>query len=108
MRFTNLCYNCCMKKIAIALILIFVFSGVGFARDNSTTSASVKYDLPYPGMLPDHKLYKLKVLRDKVMLFIIQDPIKKAEQHFLLEKKKIIRANIWEKKGRGNFPREGF
>ena len=65
MRFTNLCYNCCMKKIAIALILIFVFSGVGFARDNSTTSASVKYDLPYPGMLPDHKLYKLKVLRDK-------------------------------------------
>ena len=106
MRFTNLCYNCCMKKIAIALILIFVFSGVGFARDNSTTSASVKYDLPYPGMLPDHKLYKLKVLRDKVMLFIIQDPIKKAEQHLLLADKRILMAKILADKGNVELAKE--
>ncbi len=31
------------------------------------TQMIVKYDLAFPGILPDHPLYKLKVLRNKII-----------------------------------------
>ena len=39
----------------------------------------MEYQLPYPGLLPDNFLYKLKTLRDKLVEFLISDPLKKAE-----------------------------
>lgn len=46
--------------------------------DQSTPSAQIKYDLPFPGMLPDNFLYKLKLIRDKVSLMLISDPKDKS------------------------------
>ncbi|MCR4263814.1 MAG: DUF5667 domain-containing protein [Candidatus Roizmanbacteria bacterium] len=45
----------------------------------STESASVEYTLAYPGMLPGHPLYKLKVARDKLQAYLISSPAKKVQ-----------------------------
>ena len=89
-----------IKKLLLSLILFFVFVGVSSAQEISPsptvspTPAPVNYSLPYPGMLPDHPLYKLKFLRDNIVLFITRDPIKKAEYHLLLADKRINMAKF--------------
>ncbi len=49
----------------------------------------VEYNLPYPGILPDHPLYFLKQLRDKILDFLITDPVKKAEFYILQADKRL-------------------
>ncbi|MBI2008632.1 hypothetical protein HYS82_03195 [Candidatus Amesbacteria bacterium] len=49
----------------------------------------VEYYLPYPGLLPDSPLYKVKALRDRVSLWLITDLGKKAEKELLLADKRI-------------------
>ncbi|MBI2029476.1 hypothetical protein HYT02_03610 [Candidatus Gottesmanbacteria bacterium] len=55
---------------------------------------SNEYILPYPGMLPDNPLYKLKVLRDKIYDFFIKDPIKKAQFKLLMADKRMNMARM--------------
>src|SRR3989344_6947435 len=84
-----------MKKI---LILIFLSALVFLApqkvlaqnSQNATESAKIEYYLAYPGILPDHPLYKLKVLRDKITPLLIQDPLKKADFYLLQSDKGIL------------------
>lgn len=52
----------------------------------------VKYDLAYPGMLPDNQFYKLKVLRDKFIAASIFSPLKKIEFYVLQADKGILAA----------------
>jgi len=52
----------------------------------------VKYDLPYPGILPDHKLYKLKLIRDKLSMRMISDPSKKIDFYLLQADKGMLAA----------------
>lgn len=61
------------------------------ATSSATPSAIVQYNLAFPGMLPDNPLYKLKVLRDKIMLALTNDPMKKID-FFLLQADKGILA----------------
>lgn len=49
----------------------------------------VEYVLPYPGILPDHLLYPVKMFRDKIMLLLISDKQKKAEVYLLLADKRL-------------------
>lgn len=49
----------------------------------------VEYLLSYPGILPDHPLYKLKALRDAILEFIISDPLKKTEFYILQADKRL-------------------
>jgi len=53
------------------------------APSNSSSTQMSKYVLPYPGMLPDNKFYKLKLLRDKLILTFITNPTKKIEFYVL-------------------------
>lgn len=91
-----------MKKIILVLFLVvsgFLFKADVRAaslqpevRDVPTASAApqkVEYFLPYPGILPDHILYSLKTLRDKIMGFLIKDPLKKAEFELLTADKRL-------------------
>ena len=55
---------------------------------------NVNYDLPYPGLLPDHPLYKLKALRDKIIGFLISSVLKKAEFN-LLQADKRLNAGVY-------------
>lgn len=61
---------------------------------DSSMTEGVKYDLPYPGILPDNPLYFLKMIRDRIVGFLISDPLKKAEFD-LLQADKRLNAGIY-------------
>lgn len=65
-----------------------------FAQEASPSGLSlsptpVEYQLPYPGLLPDSPLYFLKVTRDRIVSFLIFDPLKKAEFYLLTADKRL-------------------
>lgn len=53
------------------------------------TPAKVEYFLAYPGVLPDHFLYPLKMIRDRIWLFLTTDPVKKTESLLLFADKRL-------------------
>lgn len=55
----------------------------------SPSAQKVDYVLPYPGILPDHVLYPLKMLRDKILDFLTREPIKKTEFLILMADKRL-------------------
>lgn len=81
------------KKITISFTsFIFTFSFLLFlpqmpvSAEEATVASleePVAYTLPYPGLLPDHPLYFLKLVRDNMTAFFIGKPLEKAE--FALE-----------------------
>ncbi len=58
----------------------------------ATASTYVKYDLAFPGMLPDSPFYKIKVLRDRYVADFISDPVKKSEFYLRQTDKGILAA----------------
>lgn len=83
-----------MKKSALYIFIIlslFIFppAQVSFAEE-SVQSTIIKYDLAYPGILPDNPLYKLKVIRDKITAVLITDPYKKTDFYLLQTDKGIL------------------
>jgi len=97
-----------MKKfylLVFSFLIFFLafnsFSAEIYAQEeNSTASQSskseteIKYELPYPGLLPDNPLYFLRAIRDRVVSFLISDPLKKAEFN-LLQADKRLNAGIY-------------
>jgi len=65
-----------------------------------TPQEKVVYTLPYPGILPDHPLYFIKILRDRVNEFITRDNLKKAEIYLLYSDKRVAMAIALAKKGK--------
>lgn len=55
------------------------------------------YQLPYPGILPDSPLYVLKVIRDKIVGFLISDPLTKADFD-VLQADKRLSASVYLQK----------
>lgn len=49
----------------------------------------VEYYLVYPGVLPDHFLWPLKVARDQIWLFLTTDPLKRSELLLLFADKRL-------------------
>lgn len=94
-----------MKRVFIIIfLLVFTSTGLVFADDKVATSASnvdksditnkeIRYDLPYPGILPDHPFYTLKTIRDRVISLLINDPLKKAEFNLLTSDKRLNAAS---------------
>lgn len=89
-----------MKKVVFALFflsLIFfaVIGNIVFAQEITVTptivnqinqtspSAIIKYDLAFPGLLPDSRFYKLKVLKERISAAIISDPRLKINYYLL-------------------------
>jgi len=91
-----------MKKINFILafnifISIYIFCFLVLA--SSSYSNGVQYDLPWPGILPDNKLYKLKVLRNKIIDKMIINPVKKVEFDLLMADKTIYASKLLVEKG---------
>lgn len=64
--------------------LLFTLSTPVYAQEViGTTSATIPYDLAFPGILPDNPLYKLKVLRNKIQLALMSNSQQKIT--FLLK-----------------------
>lgn len=62
------------------------------AAESSTVSAHVNYYLPYPGILPDSPLYRIKAARDMLSTWFTFNGEKKAEKELFLADKRINAA----------------
>lgn len=61
----------------------------------------IDYYFRYPGrILPDHPLWFLKALRDKVWLLLTTSPSRKAELKLLFADKRVVSANILFERGK--------
>lgn len=65
----------------------------------TTVEQKVEYLLPYPGILPDHPLYFLKALRDRILEALIVDPLRKSEFYLLQADKRLNMAIFFGNKG---------
>lgn len=88
-----------MRKFYILLLLVLsaflVFSNIKLANaDEASPSAIINYDLAYPGILPDNPLYKLKVLRDKISIALITNPLKRIDFYLLQTDKGVLATAI--------------
>ena len=63
--------------------------GAQTASGSALFVSSVDYYLPYPGVLPDHFLWPVKVLRDKLWLFVTRDSARRADILLLFADKRI-------------------
>lgn len=82
-----------IKKVFI-IITIFIL------LTPSYVFAKTDYMLAWPGILPDNRLYKLKVLRNKIIARIIISPVKKVEYDLLMADKTIYASKILIEKGK--------
>ena len=89
-----------VKRILLVLtaISLLLVSTTSVSAQENTVQPSptpiqyISYDLAFPGMLPDHPLYKLKVLRDKIQIQLIADPEEKIEFYLRLADKGMLAA----------------
>ncbi len=82
-----------MKKIFLFFTLLFfpavVFASSATPATQIEVTTTVEYELPYPGILPDHPLYFLKQARDWMLDRLIVDSVKKAEFYILQADKRL-------------------
>lgn len=92
-----------MKKIGNSLLIVIagltllgvnsiVLAQKSMKQASSNASANTDYSLPYPGILPDHSLYNLKMARDKILEMLISDPLKKTDFYLLMADKRMNSA----------------
>ena len=67
-----------------------------------TVSAHVNYYLPYPGILPDSPLYRVKAARDIIATWLIFNQEKKAEKELFLADKRINAASALVEGGKAS------
>ena len=84
-----------MKKFLILLLIAFIFPFSYLPQPvfSQATPTPIDYQLPYPGILPDHPLYPLKKLRDWLLLNLTRSPVKKTQLHLLISDKKLNMAS---------------
>lgn len=81
------------KYIIFSFIAIFIFllqNNSVSAQTSSSDSGTISYDLAFPGILPDHPFYKLKVLRDKISILLINDTKKRIDFYLLQADKGLL------------------
>ena len=83
-----------MKKIIIAVIILGCFISNNFAW------AKFPDDLPGPHLMPDSKLYFLKIWWEKIVVFFTFDLAKKAEKYKTFAAKRAYEAKEMIKKGK--------
>lgn len=95
-----------MKKVLMtlsAILFIFLIPFMTYVMEYAPVRANqekVIYNLPYPGLLPDHPLYIVKAIRDNLLALTTRDNVKKAELYLLLSDKRIAMALALAKKGK--------
>lgn len=95
-----------IRKFAlpIFLVILLIITVPLFQLINSQSVSPIEqtaeYELPYPGILPDHPLYFLKHWRDKTTEFLTRDDLKKADFYILLSDKSINASVELSKKGK--------
>lgn len=80
-----------LASLGITAIILGNLGGVKIIKAFEATPAAQKVDyyLPYPGILPDHPLYWLKMVRDRVQLWLTTDSLQRAEKLLLYADKRL-------------------
>lgn len=78
-----------LKKILVSLGIALMIGFSGAQAQEIITETKVDYYLPYPGILPDHPLYWLKMVRDRVQLWLTTDSLQRAEKLLLYADKRL-------------------
>jgi hypothetical protein len=104
------------RVVTVILALFFAFSILsisvlraasvkyafyGEVKSDNTSIPAVDYSLPYPGaILPDHPLWPLKALRDKLWLLISLNRSRQGELLLLFADKRLVSSKILLEKGK--------
>lgn len=93
------------RLVLIFTIIVVLPAMAYFVMESSgasitTPQQKVIYDLPYPGILPDHPLYVIKIVRDRITEFLTRDNLKKAQLYLLYSDKRVAMAMSLAKKGK--------
>ena len=85
---------CFALVILMASVIAATNPGSVFPHGTEGTvkAEKVEYYLPYPGVLPDSPLYRLKAVRDRVWLWVTPGDEKKAHMELLFADKRINAA----------------
>ena len=90
--------------ITLLLFLSFLLFSISFAQlpedAPNKLEQSVPYQLPYPGILPDHPLYFLKKLKENLALWFTFDQQAKTEKLLLYSDKRTAMSQSLIKKGK--------
>lgn len=89
-----------MKKIINVFLISLSFTAIFLTHSivkaqqqaemaKEQANKTINYLLPYPGILPDSPLYKIKMFRDQIIAWFISDPLKKAEYYLLMADKRV-------------------
>lgn len=95
--------SCAAVMFGVAILVVSIFAATNplsvyphesgeVVEHQDPVLKEVQYYLPYPGVLPDNPLYKLKAVRDRVVLWITLDGEKKARKELLYSDKRINAA----------------
>lgn len=101
------------RLLFIVFIMLFVPLLTYFVMESTTVAVTasqekIVYNMPYPGILPDHPLYFFKILRDRLNEFLVRDNLKKAELYLLYSDKRAAMAMNLAKKGKGSLAIDTF
>jgi hypothetical protein len=100
-----------MKRLTLIICLVFLiftslnkiycFEIQAANLENMTPypKPTIIYVLPYPGILPDHPLYFLKNIRDKIVILSKRNQIQKSQIFLLLADKNLVMGRQLLEKG---------
>lgn len=96
-----------LKKTLLFFVLVYCFLlasnfKIIYSQEIKIEKKDIKYDLPYPGILPDNPLYFLKEWRDKILDFTTRDNLKKANLYLLFSDKRANMVFELAQKGKWN------
>jgi hypothetical protein len=86
-----------MRFVFVLLLLFGSIVPQAFAQEGGSPAATLQapvkhqidYTLAYPGILPNNPLYPIKMARDRIVLFLIADRVKRAEFNLLQADKRV-------------------
>ncbi len=71
-----------------------------YSQAMDVNRSKVEYQLPYSGILPDNPIFLLKRIRDKLLVLMTRDLIKKSKLLLLLSDKQAVMSLSLAKKGK--------
>ena len=73
---------------------------VGEKNEAESRVSNSEYQLAYPGILPDHKLYFVKMIRDRIWSWLVAGNEEKAEFFLLMADKRLAAAKALVEKNK--------
>lgn len=89
------------RRITSLFFLVLLMRVMG-----TTVVVASEYHFAWPGILPDHPLYKIKVARNKLIEKMIYSPVKRIEFDLLMADKTLYASKLLMEKGENALARE--